>query len=134
MERGSPDRSIWSHLVDMLDSGHRRASPVAARGRDDGQRTPAGAGSSVATVRVLGRQSESTICVSWLDPTACHYGDQIWKIGIARRAGVCALSHGAIYAGDLVYRPSRIRLQSKPVNLNFMILAAAVEDTRMPDA
>ncbi|WP_423395759.1 DUF3331 domain-containing protein [Burkholderia sp. LMG 21824] len=89
--------------------------------------------SSVATVRVLGYQSDSTICVSWFDPTACHYGDQLWKLSIARLSGVCALSHRAIQAGDLIFRPIRVRLQPKPVNVNFMILAAAVEDVQISD-
>ncbi|MGU7779051.1 DUF3331 domain-containing protein [Burkholderia sp. PU8-34] len=132
MEIGRPDCPIWSHMVGMLDGKEQVADQIRPPGKNVGRMAHPDDLSSVATVRILGRQSISTISVAWLDPTACHYGEQIWKVCIARHRGICALSHEPIHVGDLVYRPSRLR--PKPVNLNFMILAACVEDIQVLDA
>ncbi|WP_081079036.1 DUF3331 domain-containing protein [Burkholderia cepacia] len=133
MDSGVPGRAIWTHTVGMLDGGNRRSDHSSSSATVGGQsRHPDGA-SSAPTVRILGRKSDSTIYVSWRDPTACHYGDQMWKLRIAKVPGTCALSHCTIHVGDLVYRPIHARLQSKPVNRHFMILASAVEHTRIQD-
>ncbi|WP_410831438.1 DUF3331 domain-containing protein [Paraburkholderia sp. SIMBA_030] len=79
---------------------------------------------AAATVKILARASDSTISVSWLDATACRYDDQIWRIGVARHSGICGLARATVRAGNHIYRPIRIR---PPVNSNFMILAAVVE-------
>ncbi|MGU7772919.1 DUF3331 domain-containing protein [Burkholderia sp. MR1-5-21] len=132
MEIGRPNCPIWSHMVGMLDGKNQFADHSRPSGKNVGRMVHPENLSAVATVRILGRQSISTISVAWHDPTSCHYGEQVWKICIARHRGICALSHEAIHVGDLVYRPSRLR--PKPVNLNFMILAAVVENIQVLDA
>ncbi len=133
MDSGVPSSAIWTHTVDMLDGGNRRGDHSPSSATEGGRSCHPDGASSAPTVRLVGRKSDSTIYVSWLDPTACHYGDQMWKLRIAKMPGTCALSHCAIQVGDLVYRPIHVRLQSKPVNRHFMILASAVENTRIQD-
>ncbi|WP_231716778.1 DUF3331 domain-containing protein [Burkholderia ubonensis] len=120
-------------MVDMLDGDGQHAGQRRLPGSTAGRSAPSNDCSAVRSVRVLERLSHSTISVSWQDPTACRYEDQIWKVAIARRPGICALTHAAIEVGDLVYRPVRIR-HSNPVNLNFLILAAVVEGVPVLDA
>ncbi|MDY7792845.1 DUF3331 domain-containing protein [Burkholderia ubonensis] len=124
---------IWAHLIDMLDGGERHAGQGRLPGSTAGRSAPSNECSAVRSVRILERLSRSTISVSWQDPTACRYEDQVWKVAIARRPGICALTHAAIEVGDLVYRPVRVR-HSNPVNLNFLILATVVEDVPVLDA
>jgi hypothetical protein len=57
-------------------------------------------------------------------PTACRYVDQIWRISVARRSGICALTRAAIRTRDRIYRRAHIR--PLPVNLNFLILVTIV--------
>lgn len=87
---------------------------------------------SAATIKVLGRASPITISVSWRDPTACRYDDQVWRAGVARHPGICALTRSPIRTGDCVYRP--IPIQPPPANSNFMILAAFVVALEVCDA
>jgi PAS domain S-box-containing protein len=126
MGTAGSDCPIWTHMVGSLADGGRRADDAcppgptfARRRKKQVQRLAA------ATVKILARASDSTISASWLDATACQYDDQIWRIGVARHSGICALTRVAICAGDHIYRPTRIR--PPPVNSNFMILAAVVE-------
>ncbi|CAM2158920.1 DUF3331 domain-containing protein (plasmid) [Pararobbsia alpina] len=77
------------------------------------------------TVRVIERLSHCTVAVSWHDTTACRYDDQVWRAGVARRCGVCALSAVPIVPGDAVYRP--VNTSRAPVNDGAMILATHME-------
>lgn len=77
-----------------------------------------------AMVTVHGRASSITISVSWRDATACRYGEQIWREGIARRPGVCVLSNEQIEVGDCIYRP--IPVAPRPANYHEMMLASAL--------
>ncbi len=128
-----PNCPIWAHMVGMLDGDGRRAGLGRLPGSIAGRGARASKCPAVHSVRILERLSRSTISVSWQDPTACRYEDQIWKVAIARRPGICALTNAAIEVGDLVYRPVRVR-HSNPVNLNFLILAAVVEHVPVLDA
>jgi Domain of unknown function (DUF3331) len=82
------------------------------------------AGRSARVVHVLDRLSERTVTVSWRDSTSCHYNDQIWRVGIARQPGCCAVTGRRIEPGDAIYRP--IPAFPAPVNAQEMILASAV--------
>jgi Domain of unknown function (DUF3331) len=77
-------------------------------------------------VKVLDRPSERTVTISWRESTLCHYNDQIWRAGIAKHAGTCAVSGMHIERGDSVYRP--IPTRPAPINANAMILSAAIAD------
>jgi hypothetical protein len=76
-------------------------------------------------IRVLERNSQVSAIVAWSDATSCCYGDQLWRRGIAKKAGVCALSGQTIATGDAVYRPRLV--QPAPQNIEAMILAAVME-------
>jgi hypothetical protein len=77
------------------------------------------------TVRVIERLTHCTASVSWHDTAACCYEDQVWRAGVARRPGVCALTAGMIRTGDAVYRP--VNTARAPANDGAMILAVHVE-------
>jgi hypothetical protein len=76
-------------------------------------------------VRVVDRVTAKTVVVYWCDATSCRYGDQVWRMGVTKRRGRCALSGAPINAGDAVYRPRQGRLP--PVNAGAMMLAFEVE-------
>ena len=69
--------------------------------------------------------SAGTATLSWHDSTACHYEDQKWRRGKARRAGICSLSGQSVMRGADVFRPSRRGVRG-PVNSDAMILASAL--------
>jgi Domain of unknown function (DUF3331) len=77
-------------------------------------------------VKVLDRPSDRTVTISWRESTLCHYNDQIWRAGIAKHAGTCAISGMHIERGDSVYRP--IPTRPAAINANAMVLAAAIAD------
>ncbi|RKP55854.1 DUF3331 domain-containing protein [Pararobbsia silviterrae] len=77
-------------------------------------------------VKVLDRPSDRTVTISWRESTLCHYNDQIWRAGIAKHSGTCALTGMHIERGDHVYRP--IPTRPTPINANAMILSAAIAD------
>jgi hypothetical protein len=79
---------------------------------------------SARIVNVLDRLSERTVAVSWRDSTSCHYNDQIWRVGIARQPGCCAITGMHIEPGDAIYRP--IPAVPAPLNAQAMILASAL--------
>jgi hypothetical protein len=76
-------------------------------------------------VTIVERSEPRKVTVAWNDPAACFYGDQVWKVGVARQAGVCALSGCGIRPGDAVYRPTSTRPAA--LNAEAMILATIVE-------
>ncbi|CAM2151548.1 DUF3331 domain-containing protein [Pararobbsia alpina] len=81
---------------------------------------------STRFVKVLDRPSDRTVTISWRESTLCHYNDQIWRAGIAKHPGTCAVSGMHIERGDHVYRP--IPTRPTPINANAMILSAAIAD------
>jgi hypothetical protein len=83
---------------------------------------------SARIVHVLDRLSERTVAVSWRDSTSCHYNDQIWRVGIAREPGRCAMTGERIQPGEAIYRP--IPTLPAPVNAQAMILASALSRVR----
>lgn len=75
-------------------------------------------------VVVLERPSPLTAVIAWRDSTSCRYGDQLWRAGIARSKGVCALTGVAIMPGDSIYRPAPF--SPRPCNADAMISTPAV--------
>ncbi|MBB5421208.1 hypothetical protein HDG42_007291 [Paraburkholderia sp. JPY171] len=84
---------------------------------DDGTR-------AARIVNVLDRLSDHTVAISWRDATMCHYNDQIWRLGVARRQGECALTGESVGVGEAIYRP--IPITPPPLNAQAMILASAL--------
>lgn len=79
-------------------------------------------------VRVTDRCSAHTATIEWCDSTSCRYGHQTWRVGIAKRAGICAMSGNFIRRGDPVYRPWGNR--PVPQNAHEMILARLVDQVQ----
>lgn len=81
-------------------------------------------------VQVLERSAQLLI-VRWVEPGRAHFGEQHWKPGRARYAGVCALTGARIACGDDVFRPSG---RPMPPNSRAMILAAALDGADLAPA
>jgi hypothetical protein len=77
------------------------------------------------SIRVLERLSDSTLSLSWHDPTSFNYSEQVWALCTARKGGTCALSGQSIRRGQPVYRPRRVG-SSVPLNSGAMILPLAL--------
>ncbi|MFP3605972.1 DUF3331 domain-containing protein [Paraburkholderia sp. SIMBA_053] len=69
--------------------------------------------------------SAHTVSVCWSDSQSGHYAEQVWRLGLARNDGYCALSGLPIMEGDEVFRPRR-STTCVPANWNRMILASEV--------
>ncbi|SAK54681.1 hypothetical protein AWB77_01556 [Caballeronia fortuita] len=125
----------WSRTLAMLDS--RPSRPIEAneklalmprslvrnvQGKSACMGTAEG---HCVNIRVLERLSESTLSLSWHDPTSFNYSEQVWALCTARKRGTCALSGQAIRRGQPVYRPRRVG-SSVPLNSGAMILALAL--------
>ena len=110
----------WSYVTSLL-SGNVQPLPVHQKPRlrcnpESLQRIK---------VTVLERQGTSGALISWCDPTACCYWEQIWRRCRARKRGFCALTGAEIVARDEVFRP---RLVSPiPLNIDAMILASVMD-------
>ncbi|WP_085481384.1 DUF3331 domain-containing protein [Paraburkholderia susongensis] len=120
MPEAIPSDRTWSYITALLAGSlhplyvHQttgpRCNPVSHR------RTK---------VTVVERHGPSSVVVSWCDPTACCYWDQIWRRCRARKRGFCALTGVQIVAGDDVFRPRRA--SPSPRNIDAMILASVME-------
>jgi hypothetical protein len=93
----------------------RAAAPRSGTG------TPASAWRRSAIVSVE-QQADSSLLVSWSDPTRCRYDEQRWIAAKSRIRGRCALGGQAIEVGDRVYKP-QWRGARRPANSAEMILA-----------
>jgi hypothetical protein len=78
-------------------------------------------------VNLLDVPTERSVTVSWHDSTACHYGEQVWRVQRARISGVCALSRLPIKRGDFVYQPTG---RPRPLNSGAMMLHSVVMELR----
>ncbi|WP_158602068.1 DUF3331 domain-containing protein [Pararobbsia silviterrae] len=74
---------------------------------------------------VMDRLSPLTASLTWRDSTSGCYYDQIWRIGIARKHGVCPLTGRPVHLGDAVFRP--IHSMVRPSNADAMIHADAID-------
>ncbi len=111
----------WSCTLAMLDD---RASRGVRSNDIHGSRNDAHCARSV-NIRLVERLSESTLALSWHDPTSFNYSEQVWALCTARKRGVCVLSGETIRRGQPVYRPRRVG-SCVPLNSGAMILAFAL--------
>jgi hypothetical protein len=72
----------------------------------------------------LDRISPRTATVSWSDPQGCKYGEQVWRLAAAKRAGTCVLTGQPIAAGEAIYT----KVDPPPTNANAMMLAVALDE------
>lgn len=141
MNGNVPTGDPWSGILKRLLTSTTTSdcTTLGASGRltmrepaNDRRRHPcneqSGAHQSARIVNVLDRLSERTVAVSWRDSTSCHYNDQIWRVGIAREPGRCAMTGEWIQPGEAIYRP--IPTLPAPVNAQAMILASALARVR----
>jgi hypothetical protein len=125
----------WSRTLAMLDCRSSRPSEASEKAasmtrslvRNIPVRSACGGANEAhcVNIRVLERLSESTLALSWHDPTSFNYSEQVWSLCTARKRGTCALSGQAIRRGQPVYRPRRVG-SSVPLNSGAMILALAL--------
>jgi hypothetical protein len=124
----------WSRTLAMLESRASRASERSATRsclspsliqRQATRGVPLPGDARCVNIRVLERLSESTLALSWHDPTSFNYSEQVWALCTARKGGTCALSGQSIRRGQPVYRPRRVG-SSVPLNSGAMILALAL--------
>ncbi|GAB5096188.1 MULTISPECIES: DUF3331 domain-containing protein [unclassified Caballeronia] len=130
----------WSRTLALLDSrSSRRSQSGETHGlmpraftREPSNALARAAGAESVNIRVLERLSESTLALSWHDPTSFNYSEQVWALCTARKGGTCVLSGQVIRRGQPVYRPRRVG-SSVPLNSGAMILAGAlVTDVHEP--
>ncbi|WP_241974987.1 DUF3331 domain-containing protein [Paraburkholderia sp. BL17N1] len=69
--------------------------------------------------------SVHTVSIYWSDSQTGHYAEQLWRLGLARVAGCCALSGRPISSGERVFRPRRSPM-NVPGNWDRMVLASAI--------
>jgi hypothetical protein len=119
MPEAIPSDQAWSYITAML-SGYFQTLPVHQTTRPRGDPVSR----QRIKVTVLERHGPSAV-ISWCDPTACCYWDQIWRRCRARKRGFFALTGAQIVAGDDVFRPRRA--SPAPRNIDAMILASVME-------
>ena len=108
-------RSAWAARESSGESGGEPSGEPGSHARRC-------AIANALSIRRIERQTESTILVSWSDPTLGRYQDQTWRAGFARTAGVCGLTGMPVQRGDAVYKPA-VRAGARPLNAFDMILA-----------
>lgn len=110
----------WRNIAQRLlpADGNTRRTPAFLCAQEEQAATP-------VSVQVLERPTSSTVLVQWRSTARCHYGDQLWIRGVAKRTGACALSGRPVARGDRVYYPRHGR--GRQSNALAMILAAYIE-------
>jgi hypothetical protein len=71
--------------------------------------------------------SVHTVSICWSDSQTGYYAEQLWRLGLARVAGSCALSGRPIACGEKVFRPRRSAI-SVPGNWDRMVLASVISE------
>ncbi|MGU7772672.1 DUF3331 domain-containing protein [Burkholderia sp. MR1-5-21] len=110
-------RRMLPHGRDASSSrASRAAAPVPSSGRSH----------SRTSIVAVERQTDSSVLVSWSDPTRCRYDEQRWISAKSRLRGCCALSGQVIHTGDAIYKP-QWRGGKRPANCTEMILATELD-------
>ncbi|MCR4470483.1 DUF3331 domain-containing protein [Burkholderia sp. SCN-KJ] len=78
-----------------------------------------------ARISIIERPTSDRLSICWSDATSGYFGEQAWKIGLARVQSFCALSGRPIRIGDSVFRPLVSGMRAPP-NSHRMILASSV--------
>ncbi|WP_269502858.1 DUF3331 domain-containing protein [Burkholderia sp. IMCC1007] len=142
----------WEHMITLLGPlpvagvgmppmppmlRTRQTDGARSLHRDDAPMPSSGDVRRRSAIVAVERQTDSSMLVSWSDPTRCRYDEQRWISAKARGRGLgrCALTGQPIRAGDAIYKP-QWRGEKRPANCREMILAAALEQfvARQPRA
>ena len=78
-----------------------------------------------ARISIIEQLSSVTLSICWSDSTTGHFGEQVWRMGLAHGHSFCALSGMPIKIGDSVFRPWVSETRA-PANSHRMILASCV--------
>ncbi|MEK6355927.1 MAG: DUF3331 domain-containing protein [Burkholderia cenocepacia] len=128
----------WEHMITSLGplpATGVRMPPLPRTRETDGSRRPHRDDAPVpssgdvrrrSAIVAVERQTDSSMLVSWSDPTRCRYDEQRWISAKARRLARCALTGQPIRVGDAIYKP-QWRGEKRPVNCREMVLATALE-------
>ncbi|MPV57442.1 hypothetical protein CFB46_31180 [Burkholderia sp. HI2761] len=130
----------WEHMITSLrpsPAASLRMMPMPRERTADGSRRPhrddapmpsSGDVRRRCAIIAVERQTDSSMLVSWSDPTRCRYDEQRWISAKARGPGLgrCALTGQPIRTGDAIYKP-QWRGEKRPANCREMILATALE-------
>ncbi|WP_109477356.1 DUF3331 domain-containing protein [Paraburkholderia sp. C35] len=111
----TPEATREARRLEPIDDRRARKETPRRRGR---AATP-------ARIFIVEQPTSLTLTVCWSDPQSGHYGEQLWRKGVARRASFCVLTGERIRPGDAVFRP-RAGESHLPANRDYMLLAAAV--------
>ncbi|KVE76352.1 DUF3331 domain-containing protein [Burkholderia cepacia] len=126
----------WEHVMTLLDPSPaaRHCAPSLVRDPDTARRrhcNDASAASSGGVRRrcaiiAAERQTDSSVLVSWSDPTRCRYDEQRWISAKSRALARCALTGTTIRPGDAIYKP-QWRGAKRPANYREVILATEMD-------
>lgn len=119
--------TAWQRTVGQLDAGcaHQLAAHVRQIVSSHASARASSRNEAISVV-LLDRISPRTATVSWSDPQGCKYGEQVWRLATAKRAGTCVLSGQPIARGEPIYRPTRA--DPPPTNADAMMLAVALNE------
>jgi hypothetical protein len=79
-----------------------------------------------ARISIVERLSSVTLSICWSDSITGYFGEQIWRMSVARGQSSCALTGMPIEIGDSVFRPWASERRA-PANGHRMILASCVD-------
>ncbi|WGY73548.1 DUF3331 domain-containing protein [Burkholderia cepacia] len=126
----------WEHVMTLLDPSPAasRCMPQLSRGPDAARRrhrddAPPASSAGVrrrCAIIAAERQTDSSVLVSWSDPTRCRYDEQRWISAKSRALGRCALTGMTIHTGDAIYKP-QWRGSKRPANYWEVILASEMD-------
>ncbi|RQR27401.1 MULTISPECIES: DUF3331 domain-containing protein [unclassified Burkholderia] len=126
----------WEHVMTLLDpspgasrcaSSNLRDRDIARRRhRDDARGASSGGARRRCAIVAIERQTDSSVLVSWSDPTHCRYDEQRWISAKSRSLGRCALTGQPIRTGDAIYKP-QWRGSKRPANCWEAILASELD-------
>ncbi|WP_201642812.1 DUF3331 domain-containing protein [Paraburkholderia metrosideri] len=119
--------TAWQRTVGQLDAGcaHQFAAHVRQIVSSHVSTRVSSQHEAISVV-LLDRVSPRTATVSWSDPQGCKYGEQVWRLATAKRAGTCVLSGQPIARGEQIYRPTKV--DPPPTNADAMMLVAALNE------
>lgn len=136
--------SVWEKILgDFFASGEGRVKISRRNRRRSVLSRPTGSSTftqavddrrwSATSIADIERRSPMTVAIGWADSQLGHYGEQLWRLCVARRRAVCALSGMAISRGDSIYKPRTFGGKT-PANSTSMILASILDTRYLSDA
>ncbi|CAD6533334.1 hypothetical protein LMG28140_02745 [Paraburkholderia metrosideri] len=127
MDQCNIGNTAWQRTVGQLDAGcaHQFAAHVRQIVSSHVSTRVSSQHEAISVV-LLDRVSPRTATVSWSDPQGCKYGEQVWRLATAKRAGTCVLSGQPIARGEQIYRPTKV--DPPPTNADAMMLVAALNE------